>query len=365
MQIANRPGAHNLRCLFRVVFVPKDISELLLNDPITFEYFYAQSCNDVVQERFAPELKYEVALRLSALHLLQHAIQMGMMSNNSSKVNLKAVERECSLKPFVPYTLIETMKCKELHKLLNHYMKQNQSQLCPPGQKSLTAIQAKVHYLRIISELPSYGAKIFPMNIREMVVESALLVSRKYGLSHVANLRSSMPVTLARIEDIISVRLSSHTDYGNFVAVELHLRNNAGEVPFLRFSLEEPDAEEFVLTVLGYHRLILTTQSPDLPYKELPVFSDITRDPGISWKAVSGEKKTSLQLVIHFRTIIYPANCYLHSGFWDAGYGVLICAGVIRNTPTLDSLSHLFTIRPFIYFLLHSLSSHSSSRNRY
>lgn len=277
-QIANRPGAHNLRCLFRVVFVPKDISELLLNDPITFEYFYAQSCNDIVQERFAPELKYEIALRLSALHLLQHAIQTGMMTNNGSKVNVKAIERECTLKPFVPYTLIETMKGKELHKLLNHYMKQNYSQLCPPGQKCLTAIQAKVHYLRIISELPSYGAKIFPMNIRETVIESAVLVSRKYGLSHVANLRNSMPVTLARVEDIISIRLSNHSDFCNYVAVEVHLRNNTGEVPFLRFALEEHDALEFVLTVQGYHRLILTPQSSDLPYKELPVFSDILPD---------------------------------------------------------------------------------------
>lgn len=274
--------------------MPKDISELLLNDAITFEYLYAQSCNDIVQERFAPELKYEVALRLSALHLLQHAIQTGMMTNNGSKVNLKAIERECTLKPFVPYTLIETMKCKELHKLLNHYMKQNQSQLCPPGQKCLTAIQAKVHYLRIISELPSYGAKIFPMNIRETIVESALLVSRKYGLSHVANLRSSMPVTLARIEDIISVRLSNHNEFCNYVAVEVHLRNNTGEVPFLRFALEERDAEEFVLTVQGYHRLILTSSSSsssDLPYKELPVFSDIVQDtvPTNSWKNGSGE----------------------------------------------------------------------------
>ncbi len=121
-QIASRPGAHNLRCLFRVTFVPSDAYELLREDSVAFEYLYVQSCNDVVQvrrhstdcpvqstgrhvgaviqfvtlnltlvmqERFAPELKYDVALRLAALHIHQH-----VLSNNGpqAKVTIKAVE---------------------------------------------------------------------------------------------------------------------------------------------------------------------------------------------------------------------------------------------------------------------------------
>ena len=52
------------------------------------------------------------------------------------------------------------MKRKELKKLLAHFLKMNSS-LTAPGQKNLTALQAKLHYLKIISELPSYGAKCF------------------------------------------------------------------------------------------------------------------------------------------------------------------------------------------------------------
>ena len=85
LQIASRPGAHNLRCLFRVTFVPTDAYELLRTDSVAFEYLYVQCCNDVVQERFAPELKYEVALRLAALHIHQHAVSNGLNSGN--KVN--------------------------------------------------------------------------------------------------------------------------------------------------------------------------------------------------------------------------------------------------------------------------------------
>jgi hypothetical protein len=42
LQIAARPGSHNLRCLFRVAFVPKDACDLAQRDLAAFEYLYMQ-----------------------------------------------------------------------------------------------------------------------------------------------------------------------------------------------------------------------------------------------------------------------------------------------------------------------------------
>lgn len=92
-RIAARPGSHNLRCLFRVAFVPKEAAELAQKDLVAFEYLYMQCCNDVVQERYAPELKYDLALRLAALHIHQHALA----HNLAGKLTVKAVEREFGL----------------------------------------------------------------------------------------------------------------------------------------------------------------------------------------------------------------------------------------------------------------------------
>ena len=51
-------------------------------------FFLFQCVNDVIQERFASELKAETILRLAALHIQQHA-----MSNNvTGKINIKAIE---------------------------------------------------------------------------------------------------------------------------------------------------------------------------------------------------------------------------------------------------------------------------------
>ncbi|CAG0887439.1 unnamed protein product [Darwinula stevensoni] len=186
-RIAARPGAQHLRCLFRVTFVPKDAYELLRKDSVAFEYLYTQCCNDVVNERFAPELKYEVALRLAALHIQQHA----MSQNLQGKITVKVIEKEFGLEKFVPASLIETMKRKELRKLLSHFLKQVQ-QLSAPGQKQLSALQAKLHYLNIIAQLPSYGAKCFPTNLRDGNVDTVILVSPKFGLSQISPLRSTM-----------------------------------------------------------------------------------------------------------------------------------------------------------------------------
>jgi len=80
-------------------------------------------------------------------------------------LSISSDRREYGLERFVPTSLVEAMKRKELRKLLSHFVKVNQ-QLTAPGQKQLTALQAKLHYLKIIAELPSYGAKCFSTNFK-------------------------------------------------------------------------------------------------------------------------------------------------------------------------------------------------------
>lgn len=246
-KIAARPGAHHLRCVFRVTFVPKDAYDLLQKDPVAFEYLYVQCCNDVVQERFAPELKYDIALRLAALHIQQHCLSNGIQG----KITIKSVERESGLDRFVPVSLLDSMKRKELRKLLSHFLKQNQA-LCAPGQKHLTALQAKLHYLKIISELPSYGSKCFSTNLKDSNPEVSLLVSPRFGISQIACMRNTNPITLARIEELSDIKVTKEDEISS--AVELFMKDPDRQT--LNFSMEDRDAEEFILLLKGYFRLL-------------------------------------------------------------------------------------------------------------
>ena len=45
----------------------------------------------MLQERFAPELKYEIALRLAALHIHQHAVSNGLNSGNKVTITIVTI----------------------------------------------------------------------------------------------------------------------------------------------------------------------------------------------------------------------------------------------------------------------------------
>lgn len=82
------------------------------------------------------------------------------------------------------------MKRKEIHKVLTHFLKLHAS-MAGPG-KQLTALQAKLHYLDLVSQLPSYGAKCFSAGPRADSMERVILVSPKFGLSQIIGTRNSV-----------------------------------------------------------------------------------------------------------------------------------------------------------------------------
>ncbi|XP_017484655.1 PREDICTED: uncharacterized protein LOC108373297 [Rhagoletis zephyria] len=250
-RIAARPGAHKLRCLFRVTFVPISAADLAQKDLNALDYLYMQCCNDVTQERFAPELQPEVALRLAALHMHQHAL-----ANNVSptKLTVKFVEREFGLERFVPISLFEGMKRKELRRLISHFLKLN-AEMTGSSTKVLTQLQAKLHYLDIIASLPSYGAKCFSTNQREGV-ERVLLVSPRFGLSQISSTRNSVPQPISAIEDFSHVIVNRDDDVTCNVVIFMQ-----GD-KVVKFSMEDRDACEFSLVLAGYYRLLTGKRLP-------------------------------------------------------------------------------------------------------
>ncbi|UYV62500.1 FRMPD3 [Cordylochernes scorpioides] len=295
-QIAARPGAHHLKCHYRLAFPPKDAYDLLKKDASAFDYFYIQCCNDVVNQRFSQEIKLEILLRLAALHIQQHSLDAGQ-----SKVSIKAIEKECGLERFLPGQLLLTMKKKELRKLLAHFLKQNLS-LCPPGQKQLTTFQAKLHYLKIVRELPGFGAKYFSLvskvlridltlDIRDYgaptfdttvrcergaagsEVDLTLLAGQKYGLTQISSTRGNshlqqQPQQLCSLEEIASLQVSREDEYHYNVEVQLLERES------LIFILE--DIDELVLFTKGSYRV---ETGKDLP---------VQREPEVAWRTEKG-----------------------------------------------------------------------------
>ena len=82
-----------------------------------------------------------------------------MWSNKSPSYLSPLPRRDTGLETFVPSSVLDTMKPKEIRKLLAHYIKVNQG--LAPGQKQLTELQAKLHYLKRLMTLKAFGGKCF------------------------------------------------------------------------------------------------------------------------------------------------------------------------------------------------------------
>ncbi|XP_074839446.1 FERM and PDZ domain-containing protein 4 [Carettochelys insculpta] len=249
-QVTQRPSSHKMRCLFRISFVPKDPIDLLRRDPVAFEYLYVQSCNDVVQERFGPELKYDIALRLAALQMYIATVT----TRQTQKISLKYIEKEWGLETFLPSAVLQSMKEKNVKKALSHLVKANQN-LVPPGKK-LSALQAKVHYLKFLSDLRLYGGRVFKATLvqGEKRSEVTLLVGPRYGISHVINTKTNLVALLADFSHVN--RIEMFTEDENTVRVELHVL----DVKPITLLMESSDAMNLACLTAGYYRLLVDSR---------------------------------------------------------------------------------------------------------
>ncbi|KAK6309568.1 hypothetical protein J4Q44_G00194490 [Coregonus suidteri] len=249
-QATQRPGAQKMKCFFRVSFVPKDPVDLLKRDAVAFEYLYVQSCNDVVLERFGSELKYDTALHLAALQMYILTIN----TKQSQKVSLKYIEKEWGLALFLPPAVLSSMKEKNIKKALTHILKTNQN-LVTPGKK-LSALQAKVHYLKYLSDLRLYGGRVFKSILLqgEKHTEVTLLVGPRYGISHVINTKTNLVALLADFSHVN--RIEMYTEEEKEVRVELHVL----DVKPITLLMESTDAMNLACLTAGYYRLLVDSR---------------------------------------------------------------------------------------------------------
>ncbi|XP_036401542.1 FERM and PDZ domain-containing protein 4-like isoform X2 [Megalops cyprinoides] len=249
-QVTQRPGLHKMKCFFRITFVPKDPVDLLRRDAMAFEYLYVQSCNDVVLERFGSELKYDMALRLAALQMYI----LTVTTKQTQKVSLKYIEKEWGLALFLPPNVLSSMKEKNIKKALTHILKTNQN-LVPPGKK-LTALQAKVHYLKYLSDLRLYGGRVFKSTLLqgEKHTEVTLLVGPRYGISHVINTKTNLVALLADFSHVN--RIEMYTEDEKNIRVELHVL----DVKPITLIMESSDAMNLACLTAGYYRLLVDSR---------------------------------------------------------------------------------------------------------
>uniref|UniRef100_A0A6G1SDU3 FERM and PDZ domain-containing protein 4 n=1 Tax=Aceria tosichella TaxID=561515 RepID=A0A6G1SDU3_9ACAR len=194
MKIGQLPYAEKLRLLYRMIHPPTDVTKLYTQNKVAFDYLYKQSCNDLRLERFCPELEPEIALKLSALHIVEYVYSNHPKDHGNSKdpkLYMRLVKKTPGLHHFVPVSMFEQgsdkkskkrLKTKLLDQLkknfeefdfeppkvrsttnLNHYTSTSFHELALPGLKSSPSDYVKLLFLNYLSQLPCFGNSKRPL----------------------------------------------------------------------------------------------------------------------------------------------------------------------------------------------------------
>ncbi|NWY06505.1 FRPD1 protein, partial [Nothoprocta ornata] len=250
-QVVQKRESHDCRCLFRVCFIPKDPLDLLQEDPVAFEYLYLQSCSDVLQERFAVEMKCSVALRLAALHIQERIYTCAQ----PQKMSLKYIEKDWGIENFISPTLLRNMRGKDIKRAISYHMKRNQVLLDPRQKHMLAAVQMRLSYLQILGDLKMYSGKTFNATLMLQDRESyvALLVGAKYGVSQIINNKLNIITSLAEFANISRLELTAESEKVSMVKIYLQDL----KVMLLTLLLESNSAKDLVCLISGYYRLFV------------------------------------------------------------------------------------------------------------
>ncbi|KAM8848800.1 FERM and PDZ domain-containing protein 3 isoform 8-T8 [Synchiropus picturatus] len=255
--VVHRTYFQGMRCLFRICFFPKDPADLLRRDPAAFEYLYIQSRNDVIKERFAMDWKSDVTLRLAALHIY---ITVSSARPNQ-KISLKHVEKEWGLEPFLPLTLLPTVKEKNVCKTLSQLLKTYQHP--PPSGNKVPPLQGKLQYMRVLNDLPPFGGILFnTVGLDEKQSATTLLVGPRHGISHVIDLKNNLTTVLTEFSRVSKVQLYRESQGVARVEVTIHEAKSPNSPPCallqpLVLLMEWPDASNFACLISGYYKLFV------------------------------------------------------------------------------------------------------------
>ncbi|KAJ8014979.1 hypothetical protein DPEC_G00021390 [Dallia pectoralis] len=244
--VVHRTYFQGMKCLFRICFFPKDAADLLRRDPAAFEYLYIQSRNDVIKERFGMNWKSDVTLRLAALHIY---ITVSSARPNQ-KISLKNVEKEWGLEPFLPLTLLPTIKEKNVCKTLSQLLKTYQQP--PPSGNKVPPLQGKLQYMRVLNDLPPFGGLLFhTVGLDEKQSATTLLVGPRHGISHVIDLKNNLTTVLTEFSRVAKIQLFRENQGVARVEVAIH------EAKPLVLLMEWPDASNFACLISGYYKLFV------------------------------------------------------------------------------------------------------------
>ncbi|GAA6109347.1 protein-tyrosine kinase 2-beta isoform X1 [Tachysurus ichikawai] len=223
----------------RIRYIPSDFMEKLKEDKTTMLYFYHQVRSDYMQH-CASKVSDGMALQLGCLEIRR--FYKDMNSNGlEKKSNFDLLEKEVGLDLFFPQELINSMKPKQLRKLVQQTFQQ---------YSSLKEEQCIMKFFETFSLFSSFDEEVFPCELVQGWSLAVDLVIGSKGICQRTD-KNSTPICLADFRQIQKIKCSSQNDGKALLYIEIQGANQPLSINTISLAVAENMAD----LIDGYCRL--------------------------------------------------------------------------------------------------------------
>ncbi|XP_026085834.1 protein-tyrosine kinase 2-beta-like isoform X1 [Carassius auratus] len=223
----------------RIRYIPPDFLEKLKDDKTTMLYFYQQVRSDYMQHS-ARRVSDGMALQLGCLEIRRFYKDMNA-NGLDKKSNFELLEKEVGLDLFFPQELIDSMKPKQLRKLIQQTFLQF---------ALLKEDQCIIKFFETLSVFSSFDEEVFPCELVQGWSVSVDMVIGPKGIRQRTD-KNSVPVSLATFAQIRSIKCMPQNDGKTL----LHIDIEGAKQPLSISTASVAIAENMMDLIDGYYRL--------------------------------------------------------------------------------------------------------------
>uniref|UniRef100_A0A3Q2WXP2 non-specific protein-tyrosine kinase n=1 Tax=Haplochromis burtoni TaxID=8153 RepID=A0A3Q2WXP2_HAPBU len=183
----------------RIRYIPSDFMEKFQDDRTTMLYFYQQVRSDYMQQ-YASKVSDGMALQLGCLEIRRFCKDMNP-NGLEKKSNFEFLEKEIGLDLFFPKELIDSMKPKQLRRMIQQTFQ---------GYSALNQDQCMAKFFTTLSQCWCFTQESFACQLVQGWSLTIDLVIDPDGISQ--HTENSTPICLAKFSQVRSISCTAESD---------------------------------------------------------------------------------------------------------------------------------------------------------
>ncbi|KAK3091583.1 hypothetical protein FSP39_020953 [Pinctada imbricata] len=229
----------------RVRYLPKSFQELYSRDKVTFYYLYDQVRNDYMRD-IAEQINPDVAIRLGCLEIRRFFKDMPQGALDK-KSNIEYLEKEVGFKRFLPKSITDTMKSRNLRKLIQNNFKQ---------YAQLMEHECVYKFFDTLSSVSKFQQESFKCALgSEWSISMEIVIGPDVGISYLTE-KASSPVHMADFSQVQSIQTIAFDNKG-----VLQIKIAGATEPLTITCASTAEAEDMADLIDGYCRLVHDVQN--------------------------------------------------------------------------------------------------------